>query len=93
MLTPLRTALRTPAECDTVQTLAFAACDDELTRDDIVAIDAHLAVCLACRERIARDAAFLRAIRRAVSLETAPQSLRDRVAQSLQSHAPENASR
>ena len=93
MLTPLRTAPRTPAECETVQALAFAACDDELSGNDIVAIDAHLVGCLACQQRIASDAAFLQAIRRAVSLETAPQSLRDRVAQSLQSHAPENASR
>ena len=93
MLTPRPTALRTPAECDAVQALAFAACDEELTRDDIVAIDAHLVGCQACQQRIARDAAFLQAIRRAVSLETAPHSLRDRVAQSLQSQAPENASR
>ncbi len=78
--------------CDTVQSLAFAACDDELTRHEIVTINDHLADCHACRDLIARDAAFVSAIRRAVSLDAAPQSLRDRVAQRLQSHAAENAS-
>ncbi len=78
--------------CGAVQSLAFAACDDELTIDEIAAINSHLVGCHACRELLARDATFVRAVRRAASLDAAPGSLRDRVAQILQSHAAENAS-
>ncbi len=92
MLIPPLADRQGQARCDAIQSLAFAACDDELAPDDIVAINAHLADCGPCRHRVESDARFLQAIRRAVALDAAPQSLRDRVAQSLQSHAPENAS-
>lgn len=92
MLTPSRADARGRTDCDTVQALAFAACDNELTRDEIVAVNRHLADCHTCRDRVVSDATFLRAIRRAASLDTAPQALRDRVAQTLQAHAAENAS-
>ena len=80
------------SNCDTVRTLSFAACDSELTNQEFVAIDAHLGRCASCRMHYATDAVFLRAIRSAVALASAPQSLRDRVAQILQPRAAENAS-
>lgn len=55
-------------------------------------IDAHLQQCVACRLRFAGDAVFRRALRAAGSLNTATPRLRDRIAQLLLLHAPENAS-
>lgn len=81
-----------PTDCDAVEALAFAACDGELTGEEVVVINSHLVDCRSCLARVTRDATFVRAIRRAVSLDTAPRSLRDRVAQLLLSHAAENAS-
>ena len=92
VLTPPPTDPGGRASCDAIRSLAFAACDGELTRDEAVAVDRHLVDCHGCQDRIARDAIFVRAIRRAVALDAAPRSLRDRVAQTLQSHAAENAS-
>ena len=78
--------------CDTVRALSFAACDSELTNQEFVAIDAHLERCASCRVHFTTDAVFRRAVRNAVALDSAPQSLRDRVAQILQPRAAENAS-
>ena len=92
MLTPSPADPCGRSDCDSIQKLAFAACDNELTGDELAGLNGHLAECRDCRQRVTGDATFLRAIRRAASLETAPQSLRDRVAQTLQAHAAENAS-
>ena len=78
--------------CDAVRALSFAACDDALSMREFVAIDAHLERCSDCRKRYTSDVVFLRAIRNAVSLDSAPRSLRDRVAHILQPRAAENAS-
>ena len=77
--------------CDAVRALSFAACDNALSRQEFVAIDAHLERCAGCRGRYTSDVVFLRAIRNAVSLDSAPHSLRDRVAHILQPRAAENA--
>ncbi|MBC7842555.1 MAG: hypothetical protein H7099_09585 [Gemmatimonadaceae bacterium] len=78
--------------CDAVRALSFAACDDALSTREFVAIEAHLHRCVRCRNRYLSDAVFLRATRNAVALDSAPQSLRDRVAHILQPRAAENAS-
>lgn len=78
--------------CDGVRAFSFAACDNELTDQEIVAIDEHLEGCASCRTHYTTDAVFRRAIRSAVALDAAPHSLRDRLAQILQPHAAENAS-
>jgi predicted anti-sigma-YlaC factor YlaD len=78
--------------CDSVQSRSFAACDGELTNEEFVVIDSHLQLCSGCRTRLTGDATFLRAVRAAAVLDTAPASLRDRVAHLLHQNATENAS-
>jgi len=78
-------------DCEAVRAQAFAACDAELTADEVAAIDAHLAGCEPCRNHVFADATFHRVIRSAVSLEDAPQSLRDRILLSLTTLTTENA--
>lgn len=78
--------------CSDARALSFAACDGEISRQEMVMIDAHLQQCVACRLRFAGDAVFRRALRAAGSLNAATPRLRDRIAQLLLLHAPENAS-
>jgi mycothiol system anti-sigma-R factor len=78
-------------DCEAVRAQAFAACDDELTADEVGAIDAHLLNCESCRDHVFADATFHRIIRAAVSLDDAPQSLRDRILLSLTTLTTENA--
>ncbi len=75
--------------CKSVRRDAFAAFDGELSPDALREIEAHHAHCSACRERFIADVVFLRAVRRAASLDTAPRSLRDRVALALHARAAE----
>jgi hypothetical protein len=77
--------------CDAVRSLSFAACDGELNALDLRVIESHLERCAPCRVHCLSDAVFLRTIRAAVSLESAPQSLRTRVALILQPRAAEKA--
>lgn len=77
--------------CDAVRRLSFAACDGEVSAAALREIDAHLHECAACRECITADAVFLRVVRAATSLESAPPSLRERVALGLHMRATENA--
>jgi len=69
--------------CEAVRAQTFAACDDELTSDEVAVIDAHLVTCEACRARVLADATFHRMLRAAVSPECAPRSLHDRILLSL----------
>jgi mycothiol system anti-sigma-R factor len=85
------TASVTEPDCAAIRAQSFAACDGELTTAQLVAIDAHLERCEACRQQLVGDATFLRVVRAAVAIDTAPRSLRDRVAQLLQAHATEDA--
>jgi Putative zinc-finger len=78
--------------CEAVRALSFAVCDGELTADALVMIETHLIACAPCRAYCAADAVFVRVVRSAATLDAAPQSLRDRVAQLFQPHAAENAS-
>ncbi len=78
--------------CDAVSADVFAALDGELDAATVAAIDAHLAGCAACRERLQTDAVFHRVVRRAVSLDVAPQTLRDRFAVPLHSRTTQIAS-
>ncbi len=92
MLTPHSSDPIAPhSGCDVIRTEFFAACDGELTPASLMVIETHLAQCAGCRERFAADAIFLGAVRRATSLATAPQSLRDRVALTLHARTTENA--
>lgn len=77
--------------CDEVRRHAFDACVGELTPDVVTRIDRHLVTCDACRRRVAADVRFLRVVRDAVSVEAAPAEFRERLLQSLQTRAIENA--
>ncbi len=77
--------------CASIRAETFAACDGELGAEALAAIDAHLRACASCRVCVTADAVFHRAVRRALSLEAAPQSLRDRVALLLHSRTTEIA--
>ena len=79
--------------CGTLRALSFAAGDGELCEQELVTMNAHLARCVACRTLLIRDAVFIRALRAATAIDSAPPSLRERVAQLLQQHATESASR
>lgn len=79
------------SDCETVRAHAFAACDGELTTSELATIDAHLAACEPCRLRVAADATFHGVVRAAVSLDTAPQSLRDRILLSLTTRSTADA--
>ncbi len=93
MLTPHSSdPIAPPPGCDVIRTDFFAACEGELTPAALLVIETHLAQCEGCRERFAADAVFLGAVRRAASLDIAPQSLRDRVALTLHARTTENAS-
>lgn len=81
----------TAAACVAARGQVFAACDGELTRDQIAALDVHLEHCAECRSRFTADIAFHRAVRHAVSGEEAPTSLRDRILSSLTTRTTENA--
>ena len=74
---------RGASACEAVRAQTFAACDDELTSDEVAEIDAHLVTCEACRARVLADATFHRMLRAAVSPESAPRTLRDRILLSL----------
>jgi mycothiol system anti-sigma-R factor len=78
-------------ECAAVRAEIFAACDGELTPRQREAFDAHLTACASCRGALTSDATFHAAVRRAVSIDTAPPSLRERVMQHLQSTVTETA--
>ena len=79
------------AVCDAVRTQAFAACDGELSHDELVALDVHLGDCAACRTHFAADATFLVVVRAAASLDVAPPSLHDRILLSLTTRTTANA--
>jgi hypothetical protein len=87
------TAFSHGMSCDAVRALSFAACDGELREQELVTMNAHLGRCTECRTRLIGDAVFVRALRAAASIDAAPPSLRERVAQLLQQHAAESASR
>jgi len=91
MMTPPPANHPAAPDCEAVRSQAFAACDDELNSDEVAAIDAHLVGCESCRHHVIADATFLRIIRAAVSLEDAPQSLRERTLLSLTTLTAENA--
>ena len=75
--------------CDAVRADVFAAIDGELDPAALRIVDLHLAACSTCRAQFTADAVFHAVVRRALALESAPQSLRDRVAQLLQVRATE----
>ncbi len=77
--------------CDAVRADVFAAIDGELDLTTLRAIELHLAACPACRRQLGADAVFHAAVRRALALESAPQSLRNRVARLLQTRTTEIA--
>jgi len=79
------------ATCSAAREQSFAACDGELSGAAVRELDAHLHECAACRARVRTDAVFLRVVRAATSLESAPQSLRERVALALHMRTTENA--
>ena len=80
------------ATCGAVRSQSFAACDSELSDAALREINAHLHECAACRARLGADALFLRVVRAAaVASETAPHSLRERVALALHMRTTENA--
>lgn len=78
-------------DCETIRAEAFAAADGELLPHALLAIDAHLQRCTPCCQQFTADAVFQQVVRRAVTLDTAPQSLRDRVTQLLHTPATEIA--
>ncbi|MDZ7631277.1 MAG: hypothetical protein U5K74_08000 [Gemmatimonadaceae bacterium] len=77
--------------CASIRAEVFAACDGELSAAALAEIDAHLHHCIACRSAVTADAVFHRVVRQAVTLDAAPQSLRDRVAVLLHSRTTEIA--
>jgi len=79
------------ASCDAVRAQSFAACDGELSAAALREVDAHLHECAACRARIGADAVFLRVVHAATGLESAPVSLRERVALALNMRTTESA--
>jgi mycothiol system anti-sigma-R factor len=89
MVTPATSA---ESSCDAVRALSFATCDGELSADECVAIDAHVHRCGGCRSSFTADAVFLRSVRAACTLDSAPPSLQERIEQLLQRRATENAS-
>jgi mycothiol system anti-sigma-R factor len=70
----------------------FAALDGELAPDTASRIETHLDACAECRARFVSDAAFHRVVRAAATLDTAPPTLRERIAHLLHATATENAS-
>jgi mycothiol system anti-sigma-R factor len=92
MLTPSPSDDTRDAACADIRAEVFAACDGELPPATLHAVDRHLAQCAACRERFTADAVFHGVIRQAVAIDTAPASLRERVALLLHSRATEIAS-
>ncbi|MES3035929.1 MAG: zf-HC2 domain-containing protein [Gemmatimonadota bacterium] len=91
MLTRLPADVAAAPACVAARAQVFAACDGELTPDQVSALDAHLNDCAECRTRFTTDVTFHRAVRAAVSLDSAPASLRDRILLSLTTHTTENA--
>lgn len=91
MLTQSVFAAPAHSTCSSVREQSFAACDGELSAAALREIDAHLHECSACRRCIGTDAVFLRVVRAATSIESAPQSLRERVAIALHTRTTENA--
>ena len=79
------------ADCAAALAQSFAACDGELTPDQLSALDAHLVDCAECCARVTADVTFHRAVRDAVSLVEAPPSLRHRILLSLTTRTTENA--
>ena len=79
------------ATCGVVRSQSFAACDSELSDAALREINVHLHECAACRARLGADALFLRVVRAAAVSETAPLSLRERVALALHMRTTENA--
>ena len=79
--------------CGALRALSFAAADGELCEQELVTMNAHLGRCVACRSRLMGDAAFVRTLRAATAIDSAPSSLRERVAHLLQQHATETAFR
>jgi mycothiol system anti-sigma-R factor len=90
---PTLTNTVTPAApavtCDAVRADVFAAIDGELDAAALGVIDLHIAACPLCRQQLTADAVFHAAVRRALALDSAPQSLRDRVALLLQARTTE----
>lgn len=75
--------------CDTVRADVFAAIDGELDAATLRSMDRHLADCPMCRHQLTANAVFHAAVRRALTLDAAPRSLRERVALLLQIRATE----
>ena len=78
-------------DCATIRRQAFAACDGELTKVEILALEAHLVACEPCRAHVTADATLHRVVRAAVALEQAPPELRERVERLLHARTTENA--
>lgn len=92
MLNPAQPSEQRLTGCDAFAGETFAACEAELPVSALQQIEEHLQECAACRTRFMADAVFLRAVRRATAIESAPQSLRDRVSLLLNARAAtENA--
>ena len=79
------------AQCAAICSQTFAACDGELTSDERAVVDVHLDDCAACRTRFSADVTFHGVIRAAVSRQTAPASLHDRILLSLTIRTTVNA--
>jgi mycothiol system anti-sigma-R factor len=78
-------------DCAVVRREAFAACDGELSPDQLVAMERHLAACDECRALFAADVTLHRVVRDALHIESAPPGLRERIERILHAHATENA--
>lgn len=62
-----------------IRPLSIAAADRELTGAEAYLVRSHLEVCETCRTAFARDAEFIRAVRKASRMEPAPETLRIRM--------------
>ncbi len=91
MLTPPPADRTRPSDCDAIRAQTFAACDGEVSADELRSIDEHIADCAVCRHRFASDATFHGVVRAAVAYDTAPQSLHDRILLSLTTRTTVNA--
>jgi mycothiol system anti-sigma-R factor len=69
--------------CSDIETLAQTYLDGELAEHDLSDFETHLAECDQCRAHVDDEVGFRRVLRRNLSAPAAPESLRDRIAASL----------
>jgi anti-sigma factor RsiW len=74
-------------QCEHMRTRMIFHLDDELQNDERGALEAHLHICAACRERYEQERQFLESIRGARPMHSAPPELRARLENAL-SDAP-----